>query len=108
MDGFFFLLKYAKRTRDFVLGISLADDEILSEATRLRLIYDILTSPKKSGGADISPHVDPFVASIMPLHNDNFNKVEGNIHAIYESRSHTHISLLTFCRNGYLPGQGNG
>ncbi|SAM08297.1 hypothetical protein [Absidia glauca] len=62
------------RARDFVLGISLADDKSLSEATRLRLIYDILTSPEKSGGADISPHVDPFVASIMPLHNDNFKK----------------------------------
>ncbi|KAI8099070.1 calcium-activated chloride channel-domain-containing protein [Halteromyces radiatus] len=85
----------AERTRDFLLGISLDSTHLsgntvinkdalksssstfgqdFSEANRLRLIYDILTSSESNGGADISPHIDPFVESIMPLHNDEFNK----------------------------------
>lgn len=79
-----------QRARDFLLGISqdgrqvVADNETVSEATRLRLIYDILTSPEKSGGADISLHVDPFVSSIFPLHNDNFNKVKIQTYAFHK------------------------
>ncbi|CAO3589868.1 unnamed protein product [Absidia cylindrospora] len=81
-----------ERNRDFLLGISMDSPDFalntdasnsneksslrhgFTEADRLRLIYDILTSPENTGGADISPHVDPFVDSIMPLHNDDFNK----------------------------------
>lgn len=84
------------RARDFLLGITVESTDLVpnnsnnkddlspssplrqgfTEAVRLQLIYDILTSSEKAGGADISPHVDPFVDSIMPLHNDNFNKVK--------------------------------
>ncbi|CAO3642180.1 unnamed protein product [Cunninghamella echinulata] len=78
-----------ERIRDFLLGIKVDDSDInkkdskeveksleneLSEAVRLRLVYNILTSSENHGGADISPNVDPYVESIMPLHNDDYNK----------------------------------
>ncbi|KAI8334279.1 calcium-activated chloride channel-domain-containing protein [Chlamydoabsidia padenii] len=80
----------AQRARDFLLGITVESTDLVmnedeleptsplrqgfTEAVKLQLVYDILTSSEKNGGADISPHVDPFVESIMPLHNDDFNK----------------------------------
>ena len=48
----------------------------LTEAERLRIVYEILTSPESEGGAGISSQVDTYVESIMPLHNDAFNKVK--------------------------------
>ncbi|ORX58748.1 DUF590-domain-containing protein [Hesseltinella vesiculosa] len=70
-----------EKVQDFLLGVNVDDSELgdlhdkarlaeLSEADRLRLVHDILTLPANQGGADISPHVDPFVESIFPLHND--------------------------------------
>lgn len=73
--------------RDFLLGVRV--DEIddnkhdntdqqfqnLTEAERLRLVYEILTQPESEGGAGISSQVDKYVDSIIPLHNEEFNKV---------------------------------
>ncbi len=75
------------RVRDFLLGVRV--DEIednrnddtdesfqkLTEAERLRLVYEILTQPESEGGAGISSQVDKYVDSILPLHNEEFNKV---------------------------------
>jgi len=47
----------------------------LTEAERLRLVYEIITSPANEGGANISADVDKYVESIFPLHNDELNKV---------------------------------
>ncbi|KAI9322344.1 calcium-activated chloride channel-domain-containing protein [Dichotomocladium elegans] len=75
-----------ERIRDFLLGIRVrglddndddagfADINDLTEAERLRIVYEILTSPEADGGANISPNVDPFIDSIMALHNDEFEK----------------------------------
>jgi anoctamin-10 len=75
--------------RDFLLGVrvdEIGDDsnntdnvdqafEDLTEAERLRLVYEILTQPESEGGAGISNQVDKYVESIMPLHDDQFNSV---------------------------------
>lgn len=77
------------RIRDFLLGIRVqgmekqqdsedfADEEYqhLTEAERLRIVHEILTGPENEGGASISPNVDPYVESIMPLHNAEFDHV---------------------------------
>lgn len=78
------------RVRDFLLGVrvdeigdesnSSSDNvdqafEDLTEAERLRLVYEILTQPESEGGAGISSEVDKYVESIMPLHDDEFNRV---------------------------------
>lgn len=47
----------------------------LTEAERLRLVYEIMTQPKEEGGAGISPQTDQYVESIIPLHNDELNDV---------------------------------
>lgn len=51
----------------------------LTEAERLRLVYDMITLPENEGGANISPDTDKFVDSIFALHNDELNKVWGLI-----------------------------
>lgn len=78
------------RVRDFLLGVRV--DEIedsststaitdqafndLTDAERLRLVHEIITQPESDGGAGISAHVDQYVDSIMPLHDDKFNNVK--------------------------------
>ncbi|CEP11819.1 hypothetical protein [Parasitella parasitica] len=76
-----------ERVRDFLLGVrvdEIGDEsnntnnvnqafEDLTEAERLRLVYEILTQPESEGGAGISVEVDEYVESIMPLHDDKFN-----------------------------------
>ncbi|CDS02631.1 hypothetical protein LRAMOSA00036 [Lichtheimia ramosa] len=73
-----------ERIRDFLLGIrvkglddqdaSLGDTTGLTDAERLRVVYEILTGPESDGGANISPNLDPYVESIMALHDDRFDK----------------------------------
>lgn len=77
------------RVRDFLLGVrvdEIGDEsnntnnvdqafEDLTEAERLRLVYEILTQPETEGGAGISNEMDDYVESIMPLHDDKFNNV---------------------------------
>ncbi|MBM6383494.1 MAG: hypothetical protein JSY10_05800 [Paenibacillus sp.] len=48
----------------------------LTDAERLRLVHEIITQPESDGGAGISVHVDEYVDSIMPLHDDKFNNVK--------------------------------
>ncbi|KAL7333456.1 hypothetical protein PS15p_202357 [Mucor circinelloides] len=76
-----------ERVRDFLLGVrvdEIGDEsnntdnvdkafEDLTEAERLRLVYEILTQPESEGGAGISNEIDDYVESIMPLHDDKFN-----------------------------------
>ncbi|KAI8985984.1 calcium-activated chloride channel-domain-containing protein [Pilobolus umbonatus] len=75
-----------QRARDFLLGVRV--DEVdnnektlneqaykdISVAERLRLVYEIITQAESEGGAGISAHVDNYVESIMPLHDDDFDK----------------------------------
>ncbi|KAI8146256.1 calcium-activated chloride channel-domain-containing protein [Fennellomyces sp. T-0311] len=76
-----------ERIRDFLLGVRvndsneedegdmfMSDIKDLTEAERLRIVYELLTDPESEGGAGIAPEVDAFVDSIMPLQNDDFNK----------------------------------
>lgn len=86
-------LFYKIRVRDFLLGVRV--DEIeqdkdtieqfqdLTDAERLRLVYEILTQPEEQGGAGISTHVDKYVEFIMPLQNDEFNHVSLLVASIY-------------------------
>ena len=77
----------SNRIRDFLLGIrvkglddedvGLSDTTGLTDAERLRVVYEILTGPESDGGANVSPNLDPFVESIMALHDDRFDKVKG-------------------------------
>lgn len=74
------------RIRDFLLGIrvkglddedaGLGDTTGLTDAERLRVVYEILTGPESDGGANVSPNLDPYVESIMALHDDRFDKVK--------------------------------
>lgn len=93
------LIQRIIRVRDFLLGVRV--DEIkedkdktdlqqfqdLTEAERLRLVYEILTQPEEQGGAGISTHVDKYVESIMPLHNDEFNHVSQLILVLFYHNS---------------------
>ncbi|KAI8375588.1 calcium-activated chloride channel-domain-containing protein [Choanephora cucurbitarum] len=74
-----------ERVRDFLLGVrvdGLGDENELvdqafhdlTEAERLRLVYEIITQPKSEGGCGISSQAEDYVESIMPLHDDDFNK----------------------------------
>lgn len=77
------------RIRDFLLGIrvkglddedaGLGDTTGLTDAERLRVVYEILTGPESDGGANVSPNLDPYVESIMALHDDRFDKVKERI-----------------------------
>ncbi|KAI9007473.1 calcium-activated chloride channel-domain-containing protein [Phycomyces nitens] len=74
-----------ERIRDFLLGVRVDDIEEdgksrsismndVTNAERLRLVYDLITSPESEGGASISPDLDECVDSIMPLHDEDFDK----------------------------------
>ncbi|KAL0083800.1 calcium-activated chloride channel-domain-containing protein [Phycomyces blakesleeanus] len=74
-----------ERIRDFLLGVRVDDIEEdgksrsinmsdVTDSERLRLVYDLITSPETEGGASISPDLDECVDSIMPLHDENFDK----------------------------------
>jgi hypothetical protein len=47
----------------------------MSTATRLRLVYDLITGPTNEGGAGIRPNMDEFVEAIYPLHDKVYNMV---------------------------------
>lgn len=63
----------------------------LTEAERLRLVYEILTQPESEGGAGISTQVDKYVDSILPLQNDEFNKVNFNFSQLVSIKLNTVI-----------------
>ena len=53
------------------------DDEPLTEAERLRVVYTLIASPVTDGGCGITPGLDPwdYVEFISPLGDSKFNKV---------------------------------
>ncbi|KAF9976685.1 hypothetical protein BGZ73_008082 [Actinomortierella ambigua] len=46
----------------------------LSEADRLRIVYQLLTNLPKEGGAGLYPGLDEHIDSILPIHDKQFNK----------------------------------
>jgi anoctamin-10 len=51
--------------------------EQLTDAERLRVVYFLITSPEREGGAGVTPGLDgwSYVDSIFPLHDSKFNRV---------------------------------
>jgi anoctamin-10 len=77
---------YRSRVRDWMHGVRSAapekevrdslDREPLTEAERLRIIYQLITNPESEGGAGITPKKGEWenVESIFPLHDHVYNK----------------------------------
>lgn len=53
------------------------EGEPLTEAERLRIVWQLITLPKSEGGAGITPKQGEWklVESVFPLHDHKFNKV---------------------------------
>jgi len=53
------------------------EEEKLTDAERLRVVYLLITSPEREGGAGVTPGLDGwnYVESIFPLHDSKFNRV---------------------------------
>lgn len=53
------------------------DEEMITDAERLRVVHLLITSPERDGGAGITPGLDGwnYVESIFPLHDSKFNRV---------------------------------
>ncbi|KAI1498720.1 calcium-activated chloride channel-domain-containing protein [Biscogniauxia marginata] len=77
---------YRERVQDWLHGVRAAapekdverefENDPVSEAERLRMVYLLISKPKNEGGAGITPKTGQWkhVASIFPLHNHNFNR----------------------------------
>ncbi|KAK9776594.1 putative Plasma membrane channel protein [Seiridium cardinale] len=77
---------YRERVQDYLYGVRIKapekdvnkifDEEPISEAERLRLVYLLLTLPRNDGGAGLTPKSGQWkhVESIFPLHNHAFNR----------------------------------
>ncbi|RUO96235.1 hypothetical protein BC936DRAFT_142372 [Jimgerdemannia flammicorona] len=76
---------YRSRINDWLTGVRIADIDdtdsssvianALTESERLRLVHEIVTGAVEEGGAGVVPGVDPFVESLFPLHDEEFDKV---------------------------------
>ncbi|KAI0404331.1 DUF590-domain-containing protein [Xylaria palmicola] len=76
---------YRERLQDWLYGVRTSapekdiikafENEPVTEAERLRLVYLLITKPKNDGGAGITAKVGQWkrVASIFPLHDHAFN-----------------------------------
>lgn len=53
------------------------DSEPLTEAERLRIVWQLITLPEGEGGAGVTPKQGEWklVESVFPLHDHEFNKV---------------------------------
>jgi anoctamin-10 len=53
------------------------DQETITDAERLRVVYLLITSSERDGGAGVTPGLDgwTYVESIFPLHDTKFNRV---------------------------------
>ncbi|KAG0237513.1 hypothetical protein BGW42_000723 [Actinomortierella wolfii] len=77
--------------QDWLVGVKVADTteaeallqpaqtpdhslDTLSEADRLRVVYQLLTNMPKEGGAGLYPGQDEYIDSILPIHDKQFNK----------------------------------
>ncbi|GAB7361927.1 hypothetical protein MBLNU230_g1965t1 [Neophaeotheca triangularis] len=77
---------YRSRVQDWINGVRSAEPaketkksleaEPLSQAERLRMIYQLITNPVKEGGAGITPKKGQWenVESVFALHDHNYNK----------------------------------
>lgn len=77
---------YSGRLQDWLHGVRTScpaqdlsqafQDEPITEAERLRLVYLMITKPRNDGGAGITPAHGQwkYVESVFPLHNHAFNK----------------------------------
>lgn len=77
---------YRSRVQDWLYGVRTAapekemqqsfKDEPITEAERLRLVYQLIIKPKNEGGAGITPKSGDWscVESIFALHDHQFNK----------------------------------
>ncbi|KAF2761342.1 DUF590-domain-containing protein [Pseudovirgaria hyperparasitica] len=77
---------YRSRVHDWIHGVRAAappkdtrtalESEPLSEAERLRIIYQLITNPEDEGGAGITPKEGEWkeVESIFALHDHSYNK----------------------------------
>ena len=77
---------YRSRVRDWMHGVRAAapekevrdslEREPLTEAERLRIIYQLITNPESEGGAGITPKKGEWenVESIFALHDHVYNK----------------------------------
>jgi anoctamin-10 len=75
------------RVKDWLHGVRSAapdketqrslDKEPLTEAERLRIVWQLITLPESEGGAGITPKQGQWdlVESVFPLHDHEFNKV---------------------------------
>ncbi|KAI0099924.1 DUF590-domain-containing protein [Nemania sp. FL0031] len=76
---------YRERVQDWLYSVRTSapekdvakafENEPVTEAERLRLVYLLITKPKNEGGAGITPNVGLWkqVTSIFPLHDQSFN-----------------------------------
>lgn len=76
---------YRERVQDWLYGVRASalekditkafENEPVTEAERLRLVYLLITKPKNEGGAGITPKSGQWklVTSIFPLHDHSFN-----------------------------------
>lgn len=77
---------YRSRVQDWIHGVRSAapaketrqslEAEPLSQAERLRILYQLITNPVKDGGAGITPKKEEWenVESVFALHDHNYNK----------------------------------
>ncbi|KAK5998633.1 hypothetical protein PT974_01014 [Cladobotryum mycophilum] len=77
---------YGSRLQDWLQGVRTTapgdnvaqalDEEPVTEAERLRLVYQMITKTQNDGGAGITPGQGQwkYVDSVFPLHNHAFNK----------------------------------
>ncbi|KJZ79147.1 hypothetical protein HIM_01298 [Hirsutella minnesotensis 3608] len=78
-------LAYRSRLQDWLQGVRISGpetdasrafkDEPVTEAERLRLVYQIITQPVNEGGAGVAETSggSKYVASVFPLHDQAFN-----------------------------------
>lgn len=76
---------YRERVQDWLYGVRTSapekvisqafENEPVTEAERLRLVYLLITKPKNEGGAGITPNVGRWkqVTSVFALHDQSFN-----------------------------------
>lgn len=76
---------YRERVQDWLYSVRASapekdivkafENEPVTEAERLRLVYLLITKPKNEGGAGITPKVGRWkqVTSIFPIHDQSFN-----------------------------------
>ncbi|KAI1426840.1 calcium-activated chloride channel-domain-containing protein [Xylaria sp. FL1777] len=77
---------YRERVQDWLFSVRASapekdiikafENEPITEAERLRLVYLLITKPKNDGGAGITPKAGRWkdVISVFPLHDDSFNR----------------------------------